>query len=55
MIEICYLSPAIISIAPLKFPMFQHSLATLKRHDNIAFRSSCVGRVIIRCVVHALT
>lgn len=49
------MSPAIISIAPLKFPKFQHSLATLNRQDNIAFRSSCVGRVIMRCVVHELT
>jgi ribosomal protein L21 len=50
-----YLSPAIISIAPLKFPMFQHSLATLNKQDNMAFWSSYVGRVSIRCVVHELT
>lgn len=50
-----YLSLAMTSIAPLKFPMFQHSLATLRKHDNMVFRSSFVGRVTTRCVVHELT
>lgn len=50
-----YFSPAMISMVPLKFPMFQHSFATRNRQDSMALRSSWVGRVMIRCVVHELT
>jgi len=53
--SVTHLSPATISIAPLKFPMFQHDSATRRIQDRTALRSSCVGCVMMRCVTHELT
>jgi len=52
---VTHLSPATISIAPLKFPIFQHDSATRRIQDRTALRSSCVGCVMMRCVTHELT
>ena len=53
--SVTHLSPATISMAPLKFPMFQHDSATRRIQDRTALRSSCVGCVMMRCVTHELT
>lgn len=53
--ECTYWSPATISIAPLKFPMFQLLSATRRTHDSTALRVSCVGCDMMSCVTHALT
>ena len=53
--NIAYLSPVKISIAPLKLAMFQQAKATLKIHDNTAFLSSWVGCDTITWVIHEET
>lgn len=50
-----YLRPAIISMAELKFPMFQQVNATRSRQDSTACLSSVVAPLVIACVTHELT
>ena len=50
-----YLRPAMISIAELKFPVFQQVWATRNRQERIACRSSIVAPLVIACVTHELT
>lgn len=49
------LSPARISMAVLKFPMFQHDMAIRRMHERMALRSSCVGWEIMIWVTQELT
>lgn len=50
-----HLRPAIISIAELKFPMFQQVWATRRKQDKIAFCSSIVTPLLITWMTHELT
>lgn len=47
--------PAIISMAELKFPVFQQVSATRRRQDSTACRSSTVAPLVIAWVTHELT
>lgn len=48
-------SPAVISIAPLKLPIFQHVNAARNKQENAARRSSYVGCDIIKYVTQEQT
>lgn len=50
-----YFKPAIISMAELKFPVFQQVSATRRRQDSTACRSSIVAPLVIAWVTHELT
>lgn len=50
-----YLKPVVISMAPLKLPMFQQLSAALSRQPNAAFCSCGVGCDMIRYVTHEHT
>jgi len=50
-----YFRPAIISMAELKFPVFQQVRATRRRQDSTACRSSTVAPLVIAWVTHELT
>lgn len=50
-----YFRPAIISMAELKFPVFQQVSATRRRQDSTACRSSIVAPLVIAWVTHELT
>lgn len=50
-----YLKPVVISIAPLKLPIFQHDNAALSKQPNAAFCSCGDGWDIIKWVTHEHT
>lgn len=50
-----YLRPVVISIAPLKLPIFQQDNAARSKHPNAAFCSCGVGWDIIKYVTHEHT
>lgn len=50
-----YLSPVVISMAPLKFPIFQQDSAARSKQPNAAFCSCGVGCDIIKYVTQEHT
>lgn len=50
-----YLKPVVISIAPLKLPIFQQDNAARSKQPNAAFCSCGVGCDIIKYVTHEHT
>lgn len=50
-----YLKPVVISIAPLKLPIFQQDNAALSKQPNAAFCSCGVGCDIIKYVTQEQT
>lgn len=50
-----YLRPVVISIAPLKLPIFQQDNAARSKQPNAAFCSCGVGWDIIKYVTHEHT